>query len=64
VSDPPPPDGIGEVKILTAPNREQKEAEVYQAQADAPPCHQCGSIMIRSGSCYKCRNCGETSGCS
>jgi ribonucleoside-diphosphate reductase alpha chain len=64
VSDPPPSDGIGEVKILTAPNREQKEAEVYQAQADAPPCHQCGSIMIRSGSCYKCRNCGETSGCS
>jgi ribonucleoside-diphosphate reductase alpha chain len=64
VTDPPPSNTLGEVKILTASNREQKEAEVYKAQADAPPCHQCGSIMIRSGSCYKCRNCGETSGCS
>ncbi|MDI6765973.1 MAG: vitamin B12-dependent ribonucleotide reductase [Bacteroidota bacterium] len=53
-----------EIKILTAPTREQKEQEVFHAQADAPPCHQCGSIMVRSGSCYKCRNCGETSGCS
>jgi len=33
-------------------------------QADAPSCHGCGSIMIRSGTCYKCFNCGETSGCS
>jgi ribonucleoside-diphosphate reductase alpha chain len=35
-----------------------------QAQADAPPCHTCGSIMVRSGACYKCANCGSTSGCS
>jgi len=33
-------------------------------QADAPSCHNCGSIMIRNGACYKCGNCGETSGCS
>ncbi len=50
--------------IAAAPTREQAEREVFQTQSDAPPCHQCGSIMIRSGSCYKCRNCGETSGCS
>ena len=43
---------------------ERTEKEVFQAQADAPPCHSCGSIMVRSGSCYKCANCGETSGCS
>ncbi len=43
---------------------ERREREVYQAQADAPPCHACGSIMVRSGTCYKCVNCGETSGCS
>ncbi|MCL4511346.1 MAG: vitamin B12-dependent ribonucleotide reductase [Bacteroidetes bacterium] len=43
---------------------EQAEKKVFQEQADAPPCHECGSIMIRSGSCYKCLNCGETSGCS
>ena len=36
----------------------------FQAQADAPSCAECGSIMIRNGSCYKCLNCGSTSGCS
>ena len=33
-------------------------------QADAPSCMDCGSIMIRNGACYKCANCGGTSGCS
>jgi ribonucleoside-diphosphate reductase alpha chain len=33
-------------------------------QQDAPSCHECGSIMVRNGSCYKCGNCGSTSGCS
>jgi ribonucleoside-diphosphate reductase alpha chain len=33
-------------------------------QADAPSCMDCGSIMIRNGACYKCNNCGVTSGCS
>ena len=36
----------------------------FQTQADAPSCMDCGSIMIRNGSCYKCLNCGSTSGCS
>ena len=36
----------------------------FSAQADAPSCAECGSIMIRNGSCYKCLNCGSTSGCS
>ncbi len=43
---------------------EKNEKVVFQTQADAPPCHECGSIMIRSGSCYKCLECGSTSGCS
>lgn len=34
------------------------------AMDDAPTCAGCGSIMVRNGSCYKCMNCGETSGCS
>ena len=33
-------------------------------QQDAPPCPDCGAIMIRSGACYKCLNCGAVSGCS
>jgi ribonucleoside-diphosphate reductase alpha chain len=36
----------------------------FTVQEDAPSCAECGSIMIRNGSCYKCLNCGSTSGCS
>jgi ribonucleoside-diphosphate reductase alpha chain len=35
-----------------------------QNQEDAPPCSTCGAIMIRCGACYKCVNCGNTSGCA
>ena len=35
-----------------------------QNDQDAPPCSTCGAIMIRNGSCYKCVNCGATSGCT
>jgi ribonucleoside-diphosphate reductase alpha chain len=31
---------------------------------DAPSCHVCGAIMTRNGSCYRCNECGSTSGCS
>jgi len=31
---------------------------------DAPPCGKCGAIMVRNGTCYVCRSCGTTSGCS
>jgi len=41
-----------------------REHAVFIAQADAPPCHECGSIMVRNGACYACANCGATSGCS
>jgi ribonucleoside-diphosphate reductase alpha chain len=36
----------------------------FRTQADAPACHYCGGIMTRNGSCYRCGNCGSTSGCS
>ena len=31
---------------------------------DAPACNICGSLMVRSGTCYRCGTCGSTSGCS
>ncbi len=36
----------------------------FSVSADSPSCMDCGSIMVRNGSCYKCLNCGSTSGCS
>jgi ribonucleoside-diphosphate reductase alpha chain len=36
----------------------------FRLQEDAPACAECGALMIRNGSCYKCLNCGATSGCS
>tara|TARA_B100000029_G_scaffold516652_1_gene632310 strand:- start:53965 stop:56730 length:2766 start_codon:yes stop_codon:yes gene_type:complete len=44
--------------------QENQERDVFIAQADAPSCSDCGSLMTRNGSCYVCRECGSTSGCS
>lgn len=35
-----------------------------EAQGDAPACDVCGTITVRSGTCYKCLNCGASMGCS
>jgi ribonucleoside-diphosphate reductase alpha chain len=35
-----------------------------QMQGDAPACSTCGHITVRSGTCYKCLNCGTQGGCS
>jgi ribonucleoside-diphosphate reductase alpha chain len=43
---------------------DNSNGRTFEVQADAPACHECGSIMVRSGACYKCMNCGATSGCS
>lgn len=38
--------------------------ESMEASGDAPPCDVCGEITVRSGTCYKCMNCGNSMGCS
>ncbi len=43
---------------------EHREREVFATQSDAPPCPDCGALMVRNGACYSCTNCGTTSGCS
>jgi ribonucleoside-diphosphate reductase alpha chain len=47
-----------------APPSKSAAYSTIQNQEDAPPCSTCGAIMIRSGACYKCSNCGNTSGCA
>src|SRR6185436_15490672 len=54
---PPPPEGA-------KPQAPPDFFTTIQNQEDAPPCSTCGAIMIRSGACYKCVNCGNTSGCA
>ncbi|MDH5682050.1 MAG: vitamin B12-dependent ribonucleotide reductase, partial [Spirochaetota bacterium] len=59
---------LKELDTQGGPNKRQDmesfEQAVFKNQADATPCFTCGSIMVRSGSCYRCLNCGATSGCS
>jgi ribonucleoside-diphosphate reductase alpha chain len=52
---PPAPARIAESETTTRP---RATAE------DAPYCSECGMLMTPNGSCYKCANCGSTSGCS
>jgi ribonucleoside-diphosphate reductase alpha chain len=53
-------------KILksVAAGSKMSAGHAFEVQTDAPACHECGSIMVRNGACYKCLNCGATSGCS
>jgi len=47
-----------------SPSPHVKGALVDIQDRDAPVCFECGSLMVRNGACYKCLNCGSTSGCS
>jgi len=48
---------------ITEPEPQQK-LPFPAVATDAPSCAECGGLMTRNGSCYKCENCGGTSGCS
>jgi ribonucleoside-diphosphate reductase alpha chain len=42
----------------------ERENRIFESQADSPPCPECGAVTVRNGACYKCNNCGATTGCS
>lgn len=50
--------------VAVAEKSEKTEKQAFQVEADAPMCSYCGSQMVRNASCYKCLDCGESSGCS
>jgi ribonucleoside-diphosphate reductase alpha chain len=64
VEPPPTAETLAGELPKGAPSMEQREKLTFVAQADAPACQECGSLMVRNGNCYKCFNCGSTSGCS
>ena len=59
---PPPPEVGAPVQMSNSPAREGALVDIEDQ--DAPVCFDCGSLMVRNGACYKCLNCGATSGCS
>jgi ribonucleoside-diphosphate reductase alpha chain len=71
--DPPAPVGDvkpaePEFKVIASPAPKPitftGSPQIAFVNTDAPACPDCGSITVRSGSCYKCLNCGATTGCS
>jgi ribonucleoside-diphosphate reductase alpha chain len=53
-----------DVQIGANGNGAPAQKLTFVVNADAPACSECGSITVRSGACYKCMNCGATTGCS
>jgi ribonucleoside-diphosphate reductase alpha chain len=62
------PTGLSNVRRVAiaggSAERASGERATFVNQADAPTCTECGTITVRNGACYKCPNCGATSGCS
>jgi len=50
--------------VKTEAGLDALSAATKSMQSDAPACNVCGHIMMRSGTCYKCLNCGNQGGCS
>ena len=55
-----------EMKVMkvAAPALNNLNKHLEEMGGDAPPCNVCGNITLRSGTCYKCLNCGNSMGCS
>jgi ribonucleoside-diphosphate reductase alpha chain len=50
--------------VKTESGLDAVNAAAKSMQSDAPACNVCGHITVRSGTCYKCLNCGNSMGCS
>ena len=61
--EPSPREGIVPIRGGSRAEPGEGERGVWGSQEDAPPCTNCGSMMIRVGACYCCTTCGETGGC-
>jgi len=61
--EPPPTKYSAAMSHLEGKAHQDQDMVTFDPQSDAPPCDNCGMIMVRAGSCYKCLNCGNTSGC-
>jgi ribonucleoside-diphosphate reductase alpha chain len=55
---------VGAPTTHAARGRSAEASNLPATTGDAPSCPNCGMLMVPNGSCYKCLNCGSTSGCS
>ncbi|KKW29393.1 MAG: Ribonucleotide reductase of class II (Coenzyme B12-dependent), partial [Candidatus Uhrbacteria bacterium GW2011_GWD2_52_7] len=55
---------VSQSDLFDAKSEKVSLTSTFNNTADAPACDTCGSIMVRNAACYKCLNCGSTSGCS
>ena len=66
--DSPDPDEPAAAVAIAEPDekaaRENMNRAMRAMQQDSPPCSVCGAITVRSGTCYKCNDCGNSEGCS
>lgn len=56
--------GNGAAALVSPKSTSVQDRKPSSAAGDAPSCTTCGMLMVPNGSCYKCVNCGSTSGCS
>ncbi len=49
---------------LPQPTISPGQTALFNAWEDAVECSKCGGRMVRTGSCYTCRDCGQNTGCS
>jgi ribonucleoside-diphosphate reductase alpha chain len=59
----PPPPSMAE-SMLASLQAGTASSKPRDAHEGAPTCSECGMLMVPNGACYKCENCGSTSGCS
>ena|SRR3989338_8781010 len=52
----------GEESRSTLVSAESRNTEAVVVNIDVPPCVNCGTLMIKAGSCYSCPNCFTTTG--
>ncbi len=67
IMEAPEPVAAPQADLFAAPAPASDKVSLtstFNNTADAPACDTCGNMMVRNAACYKCLNCGSTSGCS
>src|SRR6202011_5640005 len=59
-----PASAMTEAMRLAPPLTNPQSSKPRDQHEGAPTCSECGMLMVPNGACYKCENCGSTSGCS